>query len=165
MKLPKLLATVMAALIAAIGVVGVAFPSVLLEFGQSLQTPSALLVAAVIRIIFGAVLVWVASASRMPRTLRVIGFLVIVAGVLTPLFGVERSQAILSWFSSQPLFMQLGEPASFFGLFVAYVVNSPRRTAAEPRNRSALIHPATRAGQCASLRTLGALRKNIARAY
>ena len=60
MKLPKLLATVMAALIAAIGVVGVAFPSVLLEFGQSLQTPSALLVAAVIRIIFGAVLVWVA---------------------------------------------------------------------------------------------------------
>ena len=132
MKLPKLLATVMAALITAIGVVGVAFPSVLLEFGQSLQTPSALLVAAVIRIIFGAVLVWVASASRMPRTLRVIGFLVIVAGVLTPLFGVERSQAILSWFSSQgPLFMRAwASTAVIFGLFVAYVVNSPRRTAA-----------------------------------
>lgn len=132
MKLPKLLATVMAALIAAIGVVGVAFPSVLLEFGQSLQTPSALLVAAVIRIIFGAVLVWVASVSRMPRTLRVIGFLIIVGGVLTPLFGVERFQAILNWFSSQgPLFMRAwASTAVIFGLFVAYVVNSPRRTAA-----------------------------------
>jgi hypothetical protein len=134
MKLAKLLATVMAALIAAIGVVGVAFPSVLLEFGQSLQTPGALLVAAVIRIIFGAVLVWVASAARMPRTLRVIGFLVIVAGVLTPLFGVERFQAILSWLSSQgPLFMRAwASTAVIFGLFVAYVVNSPRRTAARP---------------------------------
>ncbi|MEX2197833.1 MAG: hypothetical protein WD886_03425, partial [Burkholderiales bacterium] len=132
MKLPKLLATVMAALIAAIGVVGVAFPSVLLEFGQSMQTPSALLVAAVIRIIFGAVLVWVASASRMPRTLRVIGVLIIVGGVLTPLFGVERFQAILSWFSSQgPLLMRAWAiTAVIFGVFVAYVVNSPRRTAA-----------------------------------
>lgn len=132
MKLPKLLATVMAALIAAIGVLGVAFPSVLLEFGQSLQTPSALLVAAVIRIIFGALLVWVASASRMPRTLRVIGFLIIVGGVLTPLFGVERFQAILNWFSSQgPLLMRAwASTAVIFGVFVAYVVNSPRRTAA-----------------------------------
>ncbi|HEU4647315.1 MAG TPA: hypothetical protein VFS80_17305 [Burkholderiales bacterium] len=132
MKLPKLLATVMAALIAAIGVFGVAFPSVLLEFGQSLQTPSALLVAAVIRIIFGALLVWVASASRMPRTLRVIGFLIIAGGVLTPLFGVERFQAILSWFSSQgPLLMRAwASTAVIFGVFVAYVVNAPRRTAA-----------------------------------
>lgn len=132
MKLPKLLATVMAALIAAIGVVGVASPSVPLEFGQSLQTPSALLVAAVIRIIFGAVLVWVASASRIPRTLCVIGFLMIVGGILTPVFGVERFQAILDWFSSQgPLMMRAWAGAAvIFGLFVAYVVNAPRRTAA-----------------------------------
>jgi hypothetical protein len=132
MKLPKLLATVMALLIAAMGVLGVAFPSVLLEFGQSLQTPSALLAAAAIRIVFGAVLVWVASASRMPRTLRVIGFLVIVGGILTPVFGVERFQAILNWFSSQgPLLMRAwASTAVVFGVFVAYVVNSPRRTAA-----------------------------------
>lgn len=128
MKLPRLLATVMALLIAAIGVVGVAFPPALLEFGQSLQTPSALLVAAAIRIIFGSVLVWVASASRMPRTLRVIGFLMIVGGILTPVFGVERFQAILNWFSSQgPVLMRAwASVAVIFGLFVAYVVNSPR---------------------------------------
>ena len=129
---PQLLATVMAFLIAALGVVGVASPSVLLGFGQSLQTPSALLVAAAIRIIFGAVLVWVASASRMPRTLRVIGVLMIIGGILTPVFGVERFQAILSWFSSQgPLLMRAwASIAIVFGLFLVYVVNSPRRAAA-----------------------------------
>ena len=132
MKLPNLLATVMALLIAAIGVVGVAFPSLLLEFGQALQTPSALLVAAAIRIVLGALLVWVASTSRMPRTLRVIGILMIIGGVLTPVFGVERFQEILSWFSSQgPLLMRAwASIAIVFGLFLAYAVNAPRRAAA-----------------------------------
>lgn len=118
----------MALLIAALGVVGVASPALLLEFGQSLRTPSALLVAAAIRIIFGAVLVWVASASRMPRTLRVIGVLMIIGGVLTPVFGVERFQEILSWFSNQgPLLMRAwASVAVIFGLFLAYVVNAPR---------------------------------------
>lgn len=118
----------MALLIAALGVVGVASPALLLEFGQSLRTPSALLVAAAIRIIFGAVLVWVASASRMPRTLRVIGVLMIIGGVLTPVFGVERFQELLSWFSNQgPLLMRAwASVAVIFGLFLAYVVNAPR---------------------------------------
>jgi hypothetical protein len=131
MNLPKLVATVMAFLVAALGVVGVTSPSVLLGLGQSLQTPSALLVAAVIRIVFGALLVWVASASRMPRTLRIIGFLMIVGGGLTPVFGVERFQAILGWFSSQgPLLMRTwASIAVIFGLFVAYAVNAPRRMA------------------------------------
>jgi hypothetical protein len=132
MKLPKVLATVMGALIAAIGIVGIAGPSVLLEFGHSLQTPGALYVVAAVRIIFGAVLIWVASSSRMPRTLRVIGVIIIVAGLLAPLFGVERSQAMLNWFSSQgPLFMRAwASIAVIFGVFIVYAVNSPRRAAA-----------------------------------
>jgi hypothetical protein len=128
MRLRKVLATVMAAFIVAIGVVGVAAPSVLVEFGQSLQTPGGLYVVALVRVIFGVVLVWVASASHMPRTLRVIGVFIIVAGLLGPLFGVERSQAMLSWFSSQgPLFMRAwAGVAVIFGLFVVYVVNRGR---------------------------------------
>ena len=132
MKLSKLFATVMGALIAAIGVVGIADPSILLEFGQSLQTPSALYGVAAIRVIFGAALVWVAAASRMPRTVRVIGIVIIVAGLLVPWFGVERTQAMLGWFSNQgSLFMQAwASMALIFGLFVIYVVNSPRRAPA-----------------------------------
>lgn len=132
MKLPKVLATIMGALVATIGVVGIVVPATLLEFGQSLQTPSALYVVAAIRVLFGALLIWVASTSRMPRTLRVIGVVIVVAGLLAPLFGVERSQAMLSWFSSQgPLFMQAwASLAVIFGLFVVYVLNSSSRPAA-----------------------------------
>jgi len=84
------------------------------------------------RVISGAVLVWVAAASRMPRTLRVIGGVVIVAGLLLPMFGVERTQAMLGWFSNQgSLFMRAwASMALIFGLFVIYVVNSPRRAPA-----------------------------------
>lgn len=131
MKLAKLLATVIAALVAAMGVVGIAAPSVLLEFAQSLQTPGGLYAAAAIRLIFGAVLVWAASASRMPTTLRVIGVVIMLAALVGPLLGVERSQAMLGWFSSRgPLFMRAWASLPLvFGLFIIYAVNSPRRAA------------------------------------
>lgn len=94
-----------------------------------MQTPSALYAVAVVRIIFGVVLVWAAPVSRMPRTLRVIGVFIIVAGLLGPLLGVERSQAMLSWFSSQgPWFMRTwASVAIAFSLFIVHVVLSPRR--------------------------------------
>ena len=130
MKVRKLVATVMGALISAIGMVGVAAPSLLLEFAQALQTPAALYVVAAIRIIFGGVLVWVASVSRMPGTLRVLGVVIIVLGLFTPLFGVERTQGTLSWLSSQgPLFVRaVAGVAIIFGLFIIYAVNSRQGT-------------------------------------
>ena len=129
MRTMKLLAIALGGVIVAIGLVGMAAPSVLLEFGRSLQTPGALYAVGAARIALGALLVSVASVSRMPRTLRVIGIVIIVAGLLTPFFSVERAQTMLAWWSS------LGEGflrawaglAVAFGLFIIYVVASPRR--------------------------------------
>jgi hypothetical protein len=90
----KLLAGAIALIIAATGVVGVISPSLVLELARSLLTPGALYVVAAVRITFGVVLVYVASASRLPRTIRILGTVIIVAGVLTPFFGVERSRAV-----------------------------------------------------------------------
>lgn len=132
MKLPKALATIMGALIAAVGVAGIVAPANLLEFGQSLQTPGALYVVAAIRVLFGTLLIWIASTSRMPRTLRVIGGFIVVAGLLTPLFGVEGTKAVLGWLSSQgPLFVRAwASLAVVFGVFIVYVVNSSSRPTA-----------------------------------
>lgn len=131
MRYLKLLARVLGAAIAAIGIFGVVAPSSLLEFGRSLQTPGALYVIAAVRVGFGAVLLSVASASRMPRTLRVIGIVVVVAGLLTPWFGVERTQAMVGWLSQHdPLFIRAWVSlAIVFGMFVIYAVGSPRRSA------------------------------------
>jgi len=128
----KLTASAMALIIAGIGVVGVVSPPLLLEFARTLLTPGALYVVAVVRVILGLVLVWVASASRAPMTFRVFGIIIIVAGVLTQFFGVERSRAVFDWWSLQtPLFMRAWAAlAVVFGLFVIYALTSHRQAAA-----------------------------------
>jgi uncharacterized membrane protein len=127
----KLLAGAMALIIAAAGVVGIVSPSLVLELARSLLVPGALYVVAAVRVIFGIVLVLVASASRLPKTIRVLGIIITVAGVLTPFFGVERSHAVFDWWSSQSaLFMRAWSGlAVLFGLFVIYAL-TPRRQAA-----------------------------------
>ena len=133
MRSAKILATALGLLIVAIGVLGVATPSVLLEFGRSLQTTNALYIVAAVRVIFGAVLLWVAPASRTPKILRVLGVLIIVVGLFTPFFGVERSRAMFDWWSTQgPLFTRVWAiVAVVFGLFIVYVITSPRRSPAK----------------------------------
>jgi uncharacterized membrane protein len=128
----KLLAMAMGFIIAGIGVFGVAAPSVFLELGRSLLTPTILYIAAAVRVIFGALLLWVAPVSRMPKTFRVLGVLIVIAGVLTPFIGVERSRAMLDWGSTQgPLFTRaLAGVAVASGLFIVYAVATPRRAAA-----------------------------------
>ena len=123
----RLLAATLGLIVVAVGAVGIASPAVLLELGQSLQTSSALYVIAAIRVAVGAVLLSVASRSRMPRTLRVLGIVIVVAGVLTPLFGVERTQAVVGWWSSHPLLLRaLAGVLIILGIFVIQVVRRPR---------------------------------------
>jgi uncharacterized membrane protein YidH (DUF202 family) len=127
----KVLAMALGLVVAAFGVLGVAAPTVLLEFGRSLQTSNALYIVAAVRVMFGVILLRVAPASRTPIILRVLGAFLIMAGVLTPFFGVERARAAFDWWSTQgPRFTQAWAiVAVVFGLFIGYAVTSPRRSA------------------------------------
>src|SRR4030095_1428068 len=73
----------------------------LLAIGREFASPVGLFVAAAIRVVFGAVLIFAAPASRAPQALRVVGLVILVAGVITPFFGVERARGILDWWSTQ----------------------------------------------------------------
>jgi hypothetical protein len=119
---------IIGAVIAGVGVVGVLAPALLLDLGRSLLSSNGLYGVAAIRVAFGVLLLLVASLSRMPRTLRVIGVIIILNGLVTPFFGVERSEALLNWFSMRgPAFVRvMALLAIAFGAFVVYVV-SPRR--------------------------------------
>lgn len=132
MHISKLLAMVLGLAIAVVGLLGVAAPSVLLEFGRSLQTTNGLYVVAAIRVVFGAVLLWAAPRSRMPRILRLLGALIIIAGVSTPFLGIERFRAMFDWWSSQGAFFTRAWAvvAIAFGLFIAYAVTTRRQSAA-----------------------------------
>src|SRR5215204_1903684 len=92
-----------------------------------MMTLDGLYVIAVLRIVIGLVFVLAASASRAPRTLRVLGSIVIIAGLATPWFGVVRARAALDWFASAgPLFVRLDAVVGMvLGSFLVYVFRTP----------------------------------------
>ena len=132
MKPLTVVAMALAAIIAVYGAFGVMAPSAFLNFASSLISPIALYVVAAVRIIFGALLLSVASVSRMPRTVRVIGIVIVIAGLVTPFFGVEHSEAVLSWWSSQDALLVRAAAAVLMiaGAFIVYVLSNGRRVAA-----------------------------------
>ncbi len=127
----KRLSFLVGVIITAIGILGIAAPAVLLEAMRLAQTQIGLYVVSALRVVFGLVLIGAAAASRLPKTLRVLGALIIIAGIITPFFGVERTRAIINWWSAQgTAFMRCWAVlAAIFGLFIIYAVTTRRQTA------------------------------------
>jgi hypothetical protein len=127
----KWLALLIAVVIMVAGVAGILAPDRLLAFRQYVVTPVGLWVIAALRVGIGLVLIQVARISRAPRTLRALGAVVIVAGLATPLFGVERSRAVLDWAATQGSALMLVEGcvALALGGFLAFAVAAGRRPA------------------------------------
>src|SRR5512140_2758877 len=85
-----------------------AAPGLRLSLEGSLMTPAGLYAIAAFRVAVGLLLVLAARASRAPRTLRLLGLVVIVAGLTTPWFGVDRALAVVNWLATAgPLVMRL----------------------------------------------------------
>jgi hypothetical protein len=98
----KSLAFALGLCIAAIGAVGIVAPSELAWIAQRSGTPAAFYIAAMVRVAFGFVFISAAAASRAPRVLRVLGYVIVVAGVVTALtamtgVGMDRARALIEW--------------------------------------------------------------------
>lgn len=125
----RLLGLVIGALVIAGSVISCAAPDLRLALERSVITPGGLDVIAGLRIAIGLVFVIAAPASRAPRTLRVLGVIVIIAGLMTPWFGVARSRAVLDWLASAgPLLIRLDAAVGMaLGGFLVYVFRTPTR--------------------------------------
>jgi hypothetical protein len=108
-----------------------AAPDLRLSLERAVITPAGLTAIAALRIAIGLVFVLAAPASRAPRTLRVLGVIVIIAGLMTPWFGVARARAVLNWLASAgPLLMHLDAVVGMaIGGFLVYVFRPPTRRA------------------------------------
>ncbi len=102
MPLANLCAMAVGLLIAAIGVLGIASPSALLELGRALQSIGGVWLLGFVRIVCGAILLWAAPNARMPRVLIALGILIILFGLATPFIGIERSRAMFEWWKPSP---------------------------------------------------------------
>jgi hypothetical protein len=85
-------ATVLSALFAGIGAIGVIAPGILIDVGRTLATPEGLLAVAALRIVFGGSLLIAAQGSRAPNALRAFGIVILIAGLATPMIGVARAR-------------------------------------------------------------------------
>ena len=119
-------------LIVAVGIVGIFAPYRLFSISQYFITPAGLYTVAAIRVGVGLLLLKVSSGSRLPKTLRVFGFIATIAGLTTPLVGVDRARAILYWWLTQgPLVMRLWAVlAVVVGGVIVYALAGRRRAAA-----------------------------------
>jgi len=126
----RMIALVISGVVILVGAVGVAAPDVILSVGRSVITPGGLYAIAALRVVIGLVFLIGAPASRLPRTLRVLGVLVIIAGLATPWFGVARSLAVLDWWASiGPSLRRLeAGVAVALGGFLVYVFRPPAQT-------------------------------------
>ena len=80
----RLLGLVIGALVILGSAISFAAPDLRLSLERSVKTPAGLYAIAALRIAIGLVFVLAAPASQAPRTLRVLGLIVILAGLTTP---------------------------------------------------------------------------------
>ena len=124
----KILALGIGVLVIFFGLTALVWPEGLLRIGQYSFTQTGLYVIAAVRITIGLVLFLAATGSRAPRTLRVIGILVCVLGVVTALVTLERAQELLAWWLSHgPGLIRIAAVIIVgLGSFIAYAT-APRR--------------------------------------
>ncbi len=109
-------------LLAAVGTVGVVAPSTLIALALWFQGPLGLGVSAAARVLFGTALFLAAPRSRAPWVFRALGVALAFIGLLMPLMGVERYDALLAWWATErALTVRLwGACAAIFGGLTAY---------------------------------------------
>ncbi len=133
----KNVAFVMGLVLVALGAAFFLAPSGVVRIVPTLLTPGAFSVAALVRVALGLLLIGVASASRAPRALRVIGYLIVVAGIGSAVMGflaMERARALVEWWMVRGVLVHVtGIPIMALGAFIAYACAPGRRATDESR--------------------------------
>ena len=127
----RLLGLVIGGLVILASAISLAAPDLRLLLERSVMTPAGLYSIAALRIAIGLVLTLAAPASRAPRLLRALGVMVMIAGLSTPWFGVDRARAIMDRVENAgPWLMRLDAIVGMaLGAFLVYAFRTPPRRA------------------------------------
>ena len=97
----KAVSWLVAIFVIAAGVAAIVAPDFVLGLRSLVATQTGLLVVAAFRVAVGVALIMTAPTARWPKALQVSGAVVLLAGLATPLFGVERTRVVLAWEAAQ----------------------------------------------------------------
>jgi hypothetical protein len=92
----KAIALIIALLIVSLGLTGVFWPEGLMQLAVYSFTATGMYVVAAIRLALGVLLMVTASATRTPKTVRVIGFLILLAGIGALFIPASTAQSLLA---------------------------------------------------------------------
>ncbi len=130
----KTAAFVLGLCISAVGAVGILVPSSLNWLAQQFVASGGFGFYAIasVRIAFGLLLISVASASRAPKALRILGYVILILGITTALTGllaIGRARGAIEWWLQQGsgVFRLTGVLVLALGGFVAYACAPTRR--------------------------------------
>jgi len=93
-------AFILGSLTALAGAVGVVAPSMLAALASAFHGLLGLALAAVLRLVLGTALFVAAPQSRAPYAFSALGAAIFAVGVLTPLIGVTRFDALVDWWAT-----------------------------------------------------------------
>ena len=112
-----------------VGVVGLVSPASLTAVRrQSFATPTGLYAAAAVRVAMGLAVVLGATASRAPKTLRLLGALMCMQGLSATILGHEHARTVLEWESMRPGLLRAGAIVALAsGVFMVLAVTTGRR--------------------------------------
>ncbi len=115
-----------------IGVVGLVSPeSVTSVRRYNFATPSGTYTACAVRLAMGLVVILGATASRAPKTLRVLGALMCMQGLSATILGPEHARTILEWETMRPALLRAGAIVALAsGVFMLFALTTGRRPAA-----------------------------------
>lgn len=93
----KAIAIFIAALMVLLGLTGALWPEGLMPSATYAFSRSGMYVIGAVRIILGGLLFFAASATRTPKTIRVIGLIILLAGIATAVIPPERAMLMKVW--------------------------------------------------------------------
>ncbi len=124
----------MAALLVALltvvfGIAGLVSPdSVTAVRRQNVATPTGLYTAAAVRLAMGLVVILGATASRAPKTLRLLGALMCMQGLSATILGPEHARTVLEWETMRPALLRAGTLVALAsGLFMVFAMTTGPR--------------------------------------
>ncbi len=115
-------AFILGSLTALAGAVGLVAPGTLAGWVGALHGPLGLALAALLRLVLGAAMFVAAPTSRAPLVFRALGAVTFAVGLLMPLVGVARFDALLDWWTTlDPLIARTWSGCALtIGMLIAY---------------------------------------------
>ena len=118
------LALILCAAIAAFGVIVLVKPALAHDFTRLLADKTGMWVATAIRAVLGLGLLAAASDSKAPILLKILGLLILIVAIVTPILGLDRHRRMIDWWlaRSRTVEMFWGAAAFVFGVGLNYLI-------------------------------------------